>query len=64
MTRLCVDPTWRRNLTRGRAVAIERYSWSGIAAAPDRFHVELVLRRLTVGGTIDRDGRQRELGLI
>jgi sugar transferase (PEP-CTERM/EpsH1 system associated) len=50
VARLCADPDMATELgARGRAVAIERYGWSGIATALDRFHDEIVLRKARRG---------------
>lgn len=62
VARLCAEPDLAMELgARGRAVAIERYGWSGIAAALDRFHDEVILRRLVHARSIDREEQQREV---
>jgi sugar transferase (PEP-CTERM/EpsH1 system associated) len=62
VARLCADPDLAMKLgARGRAVAIERYGWSGIAATLDRFHDELLVHRLVRERTIDCHAHRREV---
>jgi sugar transferase (PEP-CTERM/EpsH1 system associated) len=62
VARLCADPDLAMKLgARGRAVAIERYGWSGIAATLDRFHDELLVRRLARERTSDCHEHRREV---